>query len=1174
MAAGLAAATALASASAFGVTAAAADTQLPSAEAETAAHGHGLWLEGLGLEVAGGASVSSEFPDSQGPSAQDLDLALLERTIQIGGGVNLPLLDDGTNEGLLALGGLGALSSYSASPSATSSVASSGIISEDGSIDLGPVNDPSSFDPAELDVTALLGQVLTPEVSAALLDEASLSIGALASRVEAEDGVASPEYSLSGLDLTISSPAVEALTGDLETTVGGVLGPGETLLGEDGTVGTIVGGLVTTLDAIPGVDATLNSLGLNTGSLQDDIVSQPIENAEGSVSIDLGDGTISVDLDELAVNGAPGENLSGLAPNTSVLSGDTVNAILAGVSDALLGDGPNSLVANVTEAIYGIGLTADIQVTVLGVAPLPPLADAPVYIDGELGGILGVADYDPLAIDVSGLTALGIPLGGVLAPITNALTGTLTTITGALVEPLTSAIAGLPDALLEVTGPLVTTLLDDALEPVLSELLAVTINEQPDESDLGPEGFTVRALSVTLLPLLETGAVTLQLGSSSVFPAALPAASLAATPNPVEQGGTVTLTGGGFTSGEDVTVTFPGGTTETVVADEDGSISVTWEVPEDFAPGTVTFSAAGGTSGLTATATTEVIAEAVATLSATPNPVEQGGTVTLSGGGFTGGEDVTVVFPDGSEETVTADEDGTISTDWEVPADFEPGEATFTATGVTSGLVATATTVVEAAADADVNANASASASASADAAADGDASASAQAAAQAAANDDNTSDASAAADVSADAAAEVAATADASSEASAESNAAASAAATASADSTADSASNADASAAASAAADADASAASDAASEAAAEATSSADASSAASADATADADADVNANASASASASADAAADDDASASAQAAAQAAANDDNTSDASAAADVSADAAAEVAATADASSEASAESNAAASAAATASADSTADSASNADASAAASAAADADASAASDAASEAAAEATSSADASSAASADATGDADGGELVVSDPADVTVTEGEDAVFTVEVVSGSPTSIMWEEYTPVAPSDSAAEGLQPMAEGAWSATDEVVSEDGTALTVEAAEVAENGTLFRAVATDGTTTVETASAELTVLPVEAADADSSSGGAAEAGGAADAGGTSTAGGSSSASASGSGDASGGYLSNTGGESQFGLGIAGLLLVLAGAGIAVTVRRRNLAQRT
>ncbi|WP_245907506.1 choice-of-anchor G family protein [Leucobacter massiliensis] len=972
--------------------AASADEAAPGEDVVSAAHGHGLWSELLGLELAGTARTDTAYPDSPGPISDELDVSLLGAAVVEVGSVQLPLIKepgDPDAAGLLELGSLGTLSSYAESTSETRSRASSGLLTEEGALAVDAAAEPG-FEPARIDVTGLLTQLIGADATEQLLDQAAIEVGALGSEVVKENSTVTSEYMLSDIRLDASSPLVGGLTGTVDGVVGALLQPIQDLLGPDGTVGSAVSDVVDGIGALPLVDAELNELSIDTASLTDEVraalLQTPLENAEGSVSVNLADGTIGVDLGALLIDSQDGATLNTLAPNTEVLDDAIVNGILDGVSDALIGNGPNSLVSKaagiVTNGIRDVEVVVDIQADI-SLPVVGPLVDAPVTVSGTVGEFLdGSSDL----VDVSGINVAGIPVGTVLDPITSLLSGLVGTIGGALQPLVDTVVAQVQPNLIATVSPLVTNLLDNALEPVLNEIVEIRINEQPTEAplaraagDLGAGSFTTRALSVSVLPFGDGGsAIPVQLGSATVLAEDL-AAGLTVTPNPVEQGGTVTIDGTGFAPGETVTVTLPDGSETPVIADEEGAITLTWDVPETQTPGTVDFSAVGEDSGSTAEGST-VVQLAPAALTATPDPVERGGTVTLTGAGFAPGETVTVTFPDGTTAPATADEDGGFVTEWTVPADFDADDAAFTALGDDSGRTGTDTVAVAAAGDDDANVNASASASASADA--DDASNASAQVAAQAAALADATSSASAAADVSADAAAEVAATADASAEASAESNAAASAAATASADSTADSAQDADTTAAAQAAANADASSAAQAAAAVAADAdasaTASADAAAAVEADATADADAsaEVNANASASASASADA--DDNSNASAQVAAQAAALADATSSASAAADVSADAAAEAAATPDASAEASAESNAAAAAAATASADSTADSAQDADSTAAAQAAANADASSAAQAAAAVAADASASATASATASAAVAADA----------------------------------------------------------------------------------------------------------------------------------------------------------------------------------------------------
>src|SRR5690606_32966494 len=94
-------------------------------DAESASHAHGIYVEGLGLEVAGSAFTQSEFPDDAGPNGDSLNLTLLEGLIDLDlGTVELPLIAPVLGgDGLLYLGDLGALSSRSESSSRTSSTA-------------------------------------------------------------------------------------------------------------------------------------------------------------------------------------------------------------------------------------------------------------------------------------------------------------------------------------------------------------------------------------------------------------------------------------------------------------------------------------------------------------------------------------------------------------------------------------------------------------------------------------------------------------------------------------------------------------------------------------------------------------------------------------------------------------------------------------------------------------------------------------------------------------------------------------------------------------------------------------------------------------------------------------------------------------------------------------------
>lgn len=1024
---GTAAAVALAGAFA-GVTASNADQQTVPTGADSAAHGHGLWTELFGLSLAGTANAVSDHPDNAGANGDDLDIDLLDSLVNLNlGTVNLPLIKDPGvpgAAGLLDAGSLGLISSYAESPSATNSIASSGLLLSDGALDLQAQN-ASGFEPARIDLGALLDQLLTEPLADAVLRDAVIEVGALGARAEKNDGAVTSEYMVSDLDIALQSPVVVTLGDTVETTVDTVVGDVvDGAVGPTGVLGSALSGLSSIVGA---VDLTVLGTGLRLDSdpaqttvqvngvadlandIKTQLVTQGVSNSDDSVTVNLDTGEIAIDLAAFVIeaqNDPAITDLDQLPPNTPVLSSAVITAVANGVTEALTDAGnPNSLVSKVQtlleDGIWDLGvevrINAAAEACVTGICEA--LATGNIVIDGTLEEFAGAngESLDATNIDPQ-IVLLGFDVGDVLAAVTVPLLTFVTdNITGDLLDLITDdVIDGLQPALITVVGTATSTLLDPdgALGRVLAELVQLTINDQPTNrltpvpGDLGAGSFTVRALTLEVLPQPGGGitdAVGVELGSATVL-AEDPTATLTATPAEVAEGETVTLTGsffapdeavaflvngapdatitattnasGGFTAtwvvpagfdlgdvtftatdvsgnsdtatvevveasltasdaeqggtvevrgqdfvpGETVTIDLPGGGTTTVTAQPDGSISYDWPVPETQAPGDVTFTATGA-SGRTAS-DDATISRATATLTASPNPVAAGGTVTLTGGNFAPGEPVTLTLPAVCAVTsgvpVVADGSGAFTVTCTVGAAVPDATAlNFSASGNSSGRTATAQTEVDSQPAGDVNANASASAAASAQA--DGDNQAAVRAAAQAAAMADNSTSASADSDATASAAAQSAARAsvtagasqDASTTATSAASASAQAAAQASADSTA--AADADASAAGSIVGSVDSRAASQAASDAAANGDPDA------SATASQDASANVRANANASASASASARANGAQEAAAQAAAQAAAYSEADSDASASADTDASAAAEAAAYAD---------------------------------------------------------------------------------------------------------------------------------------------------------------------------------------------------------------------------------------------------------------------------------
>ncbi|MGK9220587.1 choice-of-anchor G family protein, partial [Microbacterium barkeri] len=722
----------------------AANADTITTEADSAAHGHLIWAEGLGLDVAGAGSSFSQL-SAEGPREErsPLDLEVLG-LVNLGLGVDLPLVKpDASSPGLLELGAIGVAESYSSSPTLDRSIAASGLLGENGALDLSAYD--SVGQPASLDLTALLSQVISEELTDTVLSEAGITIGAVGSQIEKNGTDVTSLYRIADLQLNLTSPVLADTTTLVDNVLDPVLAPVNALVGEGGAISTLVTSLVSALDAINvlglgGIDASVAELGLDTtaltNSLQTELLAAPLDNSTAtepaSVSIDLSNGSISVDLGALLLQAGGYTDLNELPANTSVLTDEVVNAVVGGVTDALTGTGPNSLTTKLTnlisDGIYGVGVNLDLNlaVSLLGI----PATNTTVSLQGDgggqatLGGVLGVEGYAPASLEIADEGILGGLLGLVtplLDPVVGQLGGILQPVIDTLVTNLSTTVNG-------VVNPIVTNLMDNALEPVLSQVAELTINEQPAEGDLGAGSSTVRALSVNLLPILGDASVTLELGSSSVraLDVVVYDTSITAEPGSVEAGETVTITGAGFAPNETVTITIDGVVVGTATTDADGDgfaeFTFDYTVPADAEP------QAG------------VVVVAEGDVSQTP-----------------------------AQDTF----------------DIVEGNAEVDATADTS-----------AAADADVNASASASASANAD----DNSNASAQVAAQAAALADATTDASAAADATAAAAAQAAATADASSDASTTADSDVTAAAQAAAQSSAEADSQADATAAANA--------------------------------------------------------------------------------------------------------------------------------------------------------------------------------------------------------------------------------------------------------------------------------------------------------------------------------------------------------------------------------------
>jgi len=558
--------------------------------------GQFLGADLLQLQAADLAYAYASDPGGPPSEADPFDLAVLQalglQLDLVGNGlVQLPLLTDGTGPGLLNLGEIGVINSYAGTASTTDSVAASGAVADDGTISVSEDADPADFGNATVNLTDLLDQLGVAAVTDELIDEASLEVGALATRAAKAGGTGvTSDYRVTDLKLDLSSPAVAGLATQLRTTLGTatteLTSDLEALAGPGGAVQGVVDAIADIqLLGVANVslgDATIAVTPPNLEQLVDDLLGGPnaiLYSDDGAVAVNLTDGTVSVDLAELVNPGGP--NLNGLPANTSVLTPEVITMITDGVNQAL-----GKLVGHLTGGLDALLNSTQISLNVaLSVVALPALGglqlvNAPIIINGTLAQFLNgtaTTDLSQLQLLPGVPSCLGVEIGGVCTgvDINTLLASVLTTVTNTIVPTILAGVVSPIQTLLTSTSAEITTalngvvdavltLLEPALDGLLANLVVIRINEQPTEAplnepggDLGPGSFTVRALSVTLLPnVADSDLAKLDLASSTVLAAALPPVITSLSPAQGPQGGgtLVMITGTDLADASQVTV--------------------------------------------------------------------------------------------------------------------------------------------------------------------------------------------------------------------------------------------------------------------------------------------------------------------------------------------------------------------------------------------------------------------------------------------------------------------------------------------------------------------------------------------------------------------------------------------------------------------------------------------
>lgn len=459
-------------ASASGLAANAAPTDVSEARGKFL----GGQVRGIDLDAIaeiGGADAAN--PSGEASDTNPLDVTVLN-AVEVEVTPRLQLFGD---NGIITLG---AVQQYAEAEADGDAFAGSGAVTNSGAIAID--DDPPADGVA--DATVDLMPLLDP-ASIEVFQELSLKVGALASVASQVDGGApASDYQIDGLSLN--------LTSDDLAEVGILLADAIDEL--DGIAAALEASLSADLPGATGVDAEVNVTLPDLEALR-----ALLQTDQDGIQIDLVAGTVTVDINAFTP-------VNGLDPNTEILSPEVVEEITNAIAAQIAG-----IVDDVTAAIFDAVDAAELDGTVV-ISAL--VNDETERLTLALGGTL----LDPEATVNAG--AFNVPILDALDSDGPALEILFETAIAATTDDLEALLTNLD---------LVTLTLDDDLQDlIIAPLIAVLApgaisliaNQQPTEldpaedGDLGAGSFTVRALQVNLLSLVDDGIITVNLASSTV----------------------------------------------------------------------------------------------------------------------------------------------------------------------------------------------------------------------------------------------------------------------------------------------------------------------------------------------------------------------------------------------------------------------------------------------------------------------------------------------------------------------------------------------------------------------------------------------------------------------------------------------------------------------------------
>jgi len=446
-----------------GATTAHAATTTPVATADA------QFLSGtlLGTDLGNVASLQGAHAEA-GPN----DAPMTEKDPLQAKALNTVTVGDGTSQQTNAGGvvQVGAVGQYATAAKTGKSAAETGGLQKDGGVGIGQDQSMPGGD-ATVDLSSLLGSGFASNIA-----DLKVAIGAVAAQAVSDGTNASGDYSLEGVDLKFTSPAISKLIEKVNTALDSV---SNRLSNLDGSDGALVGDLN---KALIGINPALNLLGgsahvtasIDTGDLKA-LVQNLLNTQYGSdgVTFDLETGVVTLNLEKLL-----GKNLNDLAPGTELVDASILNPVLNSVTTKVSGIA-DQVVGAVKDALNNATVTlhADLSQNVAQ-APLvqnicklvDKVIQVPTQVVQQVTIQVPVINGVPLPV-VNGVPQLnGVPVTGSLL---GKVTGTLTYVTQTVNQTVTKLVdqTVTQNVCSDVSTPL------PALTTSLTANIAGTVNE-------------------------------------------------------------------------------------------------------------------------------------------------------------------------------------------------------------------------------------------------------------------------------------------------------------------------------------------------------------------------------------------------------------------------------------------------------------------------------------------------------------------------------------------------------------------------------------------------------------------------------------------------------------------------------------------------------------------------